>query len=61
MAITAPRPLVQEAAPARTGTAPRGRRPKSRVGLTLRIVAAVLVGIVMAFQLWVMLVTAFSG
>ena len=61
MAITAPRPLVQAAAAAPTRRAPAGRRRSSRVGITVRAVTAVVVAVVMAFPLWVMLVTAFSG
>jgi ABC-type glycerol-3-phosphate transport system permease component len=44
---------------ARPGPAPRRRR--SRAGLVVRIVLAVLIGLVMIFPLWIMLVTAFSG
>ncbi|MET0695270.1 MAG: carbohydrate ABC transporter permease [Propionibacteriaceae bacterium] len=37
------------------------RRGKSRVGLIARIVLAVVVGLVMIFPLWIMVITAFSG
>lgn len=37
------------------------RRGRSRAGLVVRIVLAVVVGLVMVFPLWIMLVTAFSG
>jgi ABC-type glycerol-3-phosphate transport system permease component len=40
---------------------PLRHRKASRAGLTIRIVLAVVVGIVMVFPLWVMVVTAFSG
>ncbi len=43
-------------------TAPAGRRRGGRrAGLIVRIILAAVVGIVMAFPLWVMLVAAFSG
>ena len=61
MAITAPRPLVREAAEIPARRAPAGRRRRSRVGLTVRTLLAVVVAVVMAFPLWVMVVTAFSG
>ncbi len=59
MAITASRAVVQPL----TATTERTRRPRrgSRVGLAARIVLAVLVGLVMIFPLWIMLITAFSG
>ena len=60
MAITAPRPL----APTQVDAQPRRRPPRrrqSRVGLVVRIVLAVVTALVMAFPLWVMLTTAFSG
>jgi ABC-type glycerol-3-phosphate transport system permease component len=40
---------------------PMTRRTRSRVALALRVVVAVLVSLLMAFPLWVMLVTALSG
>jgi ABC-type glycerol-3-phosphate transport system permease component len=60
MAIAAPRAValtpdsLQDHAPLR-------RRKPSRVGLILRLALAIVVGIVMVFPLWVMVVTAFSG
>lgn len=40
---------------------PSSRRRRARVGLAVRVVAALLVAVLMAFPLWVMLVTAISG
>lgn len=60
MAITAPRPLAPTPVESRPRTGPTRRR-RSRAGLVVRIVLAVLTAIVMAFPLWVMLTTAFSG
>jgi len=60
MAVTTARPV----AAGRTTTgrpAPARRRRRSRAGLTVRIVLAVVTALVMAFPLWVMLTTAFSG
>jgi ABC-type glycerol-3-phosphate transport system permease component len=60
MAITAPRPL----APARVESRPPIRGPRlrrSRAGLVVRIVLAAVTAVVMAFPLWIMLTTAFSG
>ena len=50
-------------APATTAqaTAPRRRKRGAGSGWPVRIVLAVIVGIVMVFPFWVMLVTAFSG
>ena len=63
MAITATRPLTTS--PARTDSrqaaAPSGRSSRHRTGWVLRIVLAAIVFVVMAFPLWIMLVTAFSG
>jgi ABC-type glycerol-3-phosphate transport system permease component len=60
MALTAPRTLVPTRVDAgQRTTPPRRRRP--RAGLVVRIVLAVVTAIVMAFPLWVMLTTAFSG
>ena len=50
---TAPATTAQAAAPR--------RRRRGGLGLAVRIVLAVIVGIVMVFPFWVMLVTAFSG
>jgi ABC-type glycerol-3-phosphate transport system permease component len=45
-----------------TATAPAGGRKRTRkIGLVIRIILAAVVGIVMAFPLWIMLVAAFSG
>lgn len=45
-----------------TAAAPRRTpRPKRRSFVALRIVLAFVVGLVMAFPLWIMLITAFSG
>jgi ABC-type glycerol-3-phosphate transport system permease component len=50
------------AAPARTREAPAPRRSRrGRAGLAVRIVLAAVVGIIMVFPFWVMVVTAFSG
>lgn len=59
MALTAPRPLV----PTRVSPGPRSgpRRRGSTGWLAVRIVLAVITAVVMAFPLWVMLTTAFSG
>ena len=61
MAITAPRPLVPTRVDAPPGAGRPRRRRRSRVGLVIRIVLAVVTALVMAFPLWVMLTTAFSG
>jgi ABC-type glycerol-3-phosphate transport system permease component len=61
MAITAPRALVPTQVDAQPRTGRPGRRRRSRVGLVIRVVLAVLTALVMAFPLWVMLTTAFSG
>ena len=56
---------VDIAAPAKTraaeARAPRRRKRGGGIGLVIRIVLAVIVGIVMVFPFWVMVVTAFSG
>jgi len=39
----------------------RRRSSKTRVGLIVRILLAVVVGLVMIFPLWIMVITAFSG
>jgi ABC-type glycerol-3-phosphate transport system permease component len=58
MAITAPRVAPAAVDARRIERAPRKR---SQLGRAVRIVLAIIVGIVMAFPLWIMLVTAFSG
>ena len=61
MAITAPRALAPTRVDADRRPAPPGRRGRSKVGLVVRIVLAVATAVVMAFPLWIMLTTAFSG
>jgi len=61
MALTAPRALAPTRVDAGRRPAPTRRRGRSRAGLTVRIVLAVIAAVVMAFPLWVMLTTAFSG
>jgi len=61
MAVTAARPVTLGQAATGGRTAPTRRRRRSRAGLTVRIVLAVVTALVMAFPLWVMLTTAFSG
>ena len=46
---------------AREAQAPRRRKRGGGIGLAIRIVLAAIVGIVMVFPFWVMVVTAFSG
>jgi multiple sugar transport system permease protein len=57
MAVTAAQPLAQSVAL----HAPGGARRSRRRGLVVRILLSVLVGLVMAFPLYIMLITAFSG
>jgi ABC-type glycerol-3-phosphate transport system permease component len=60
MAVTAPRPLAPT--PLASQQRARGpRRRRSRVGLAVRLVLAAVTAVVMAFPLWIMLTTAFSG
>ena len=59
MAITAPRPLVPTQVVPGRRSGPRARR--SSGWLVVRIILAVVTAVVMAFPLWVMLTTAFSG
>jgi ABC-type glycerol-3-phosphate transport system permease component len=60
MTVAAPRSIALQA-PAIESPAPLRHRKASRAGLVARIVLAVVVGLVMVFPLWVMVVTAFSG
>jgi ABC-type glycerol-3-phosphate transport system permease component len=60
MTVAAPRTVALQAATVEQ-QAPLRRRRTSRAGLAGRIILAVVVGIVMVFPLWVMVVTAFSG
>lgn len=61
MAITAPRALVPTRVDAQPRTGRPGRRRGSRASLVIRIVLAALTAVVMAFPLWIMVTTAFSG
>jgi len=60
MAVATPRAVALQAASIEQHGPLRHRKP-SRAGLVVRILLAVVVGLVMVFPLWVMLVTAFSG
>lgn len=60
MAVTTTSGLRVSAIAVRRTPARPGRR-RSRAGLVLRTVLAVIVGLVMVFPLWVMVITAFSG
>ena len=62
MAVTAQQGAVRSRATTVPATRrPATRRTRTRVGLALRVVVAVVVSVVMAFPLWVMIVTALSG
>ena len=64
MAVTLPAQSMggTEVSGAQAGSRqPMSQRSRSRVGLGVRIVVALVVAIVMAFPLWIMLVTAFSS
>ncbi|RYZ31479.1 MAG: carbohydrate ABC transporter permease, partial [Propionibacteriaceae bacterium] len=62
MAVTADQGAVRSRATSVSATrGPATRRTRTRVGLALRVVVAVVVSVVMAFPLWVMIVTALSG
>ena len=63
MAVTTARQgaVARPAAVSARAPGPMTRRTRSRVGLVLRVVVAVVVSMVMAFPLWVMIVTAVSG
>ena len=60
MAATAAQPIAQDHRRS-TGRGGGPRRSKRQAGLVVRIILAVVVGVVMAFPLYIMLVTAFSG
>lgn len=64
MATTLPAQQVGTTAvtdtPARTRE-PMSQRNRSRIGVGVRVVIALIVAVVMAFPLWIMLVTAFSA
>ena len=59
MAIIAARAIT--ARPVQASAAPGTPRRKRQAGLVVRVVLAAVVGLVMVFPLWIMLVTAFSG
>src|SRR3954463_11796083 len=61
MAVTAQQGALDRPAATVRTPGPRARRGRARVGLTLRVVLAVVVSVVMGFPLWVMIVTALSG
>ena len=62
MSVTASQRAARTAAVSRVqASGPMTRRTRSRVALMLRVVVAVVVAVVMAFPLWVMIVTALSG
>src|SRR5918998_4398138 len=61
MRVAAGRGAGVATAAAMVSAAPPRRRKRGRAGLVVRIVLAVIVGIVMVFPFWVMVVTAFSG
>lgn len=62
MSVVVPRPVTLE--PDRAVAEPRrpgSRQRRDRIERGVRVALAVVVGVVMVFPLWVMLVTAFSG
>jgi ABC-type glycerol-3-phosphate transport system permease component len=61
MAVTASQGSVRPVAATVRTPGPMTRRSRSRLGLAARVVVAVVVALIMAFPLWVMLVTALSG
>jgi ABC-type glycerol-3-phosphate transport system permease component len=61
MTVTASQRAVRPDATSVRTPGPSLRQRRSRAGLALRVVVAVLVALVMAFPLWIMLVTALSG
>ncbi len=61
MAVTAQQTGVLPVATTVRTSGPMTRRTRSRLALTVRVVVAVVVSVIMAFPLWVMIVTALSG
>lgn len=62
MAVTAQQSgLARPQARSVTAPGPMSRRSRSKVALVARVVVAVAVSVLMAFPLWVMVVTALSG
>jgi len=61
MTVTASQRAVRPAATGVRASGPSTRQRRSRAGLAARVVVAVVVSVIMAFPLWVMLVTALSG
>ena len=61
MAVAADQGAIRPRATTVPTRRPATRRTRTRVGLALRVVVAVVVSVVMAFPLWVMVVTALSG
>jgi ABC-type glycerol-3-phosphate transport system permease component len=61
MAVTASQGRVRPVVTSVRTPGPMTRRSRSRLGLVARVVVAVVVALIMAFPLWVMLVTALSG
>ncbi len=62
MAVTASQGALGPTVGTTAGTPePMTRRTRSRAGVAVRVVVAVVVSVIMAFPLWVMLVTALSG
>jgi ABC-type glycerol-3-phosphate transport system permease component len=61
MAVTASRSAVRPSATSVRTPGSSTRQRRSRAGLAARVVVAVVVALIMAFPLWVMIVTALSG
>lgn len=62
MAVTAQQGALERPVTASVpAPGPMSRRTRSRIGVTVRVVVAAVVSVLMAFPLWVMLVTALSG